>query len=129
MIDVTWYNDKQDIILWTMLGEWTLSEYNDAVDKTSAMMTTLDYRVDVIGDLHKCHNMLPANIVHTVIARYRRIARRDSNYGISVLVGAGSKIRLIGRVINKLPYTEKRFYFANSFTEAEDIVEKHRMVA
>jgi|GEM_PF-4043236 len=128
MIDVSWYKDNHRIILWEMKGVWTLAEYNRAADITRDLMAEVEHPVDVIGDLRET-NFMPPNIVMTVAARYREIDSRDSNYGISVLIDANRVIETIAALLDRMPYTKNRFYFAPDFATAEALIKQYRNCA
>ncbi len=125
MIKVSWYDDGKHIIRWDVHGRWSLADYRQAVDETGEMMATVCHRVDVIGDMQRS-TYTPTNIIYTILERYSEIASRDSNYGISVLVQSTHFLKVMGRILNRMPAAENRFYFAATFEEAESIIEQAR---
>ncbi len=120
-ITVSWYNDEKTAIKWEITGDWYAADYHSAVDQSMAMMATVDHKVDVIGDVTHA-NKLPGDVVTTINTRHQAEEENAINYGNAVIVGGGLLIKSLIRIASTMPYTKDRFYCADTYDEAEDLL-------
>ncbi len=106
-ITIEWYDDQQDIILWTLDGAYEVREFFDALDEVMMHVEAADHVVYSILDYTNCPGIPPNSI-----AVFPRIANRIQHPrvgAVSVLVGAGSAIErltsIFSKLFNRLHYT------------------------
>jgi hypothetical protein len=124
-IRVQWDNTEKTIVRWDFDGSWEWNEYFVAQYESNCLLDSVDYLVDIIGNVQKSH-LLPAN----ALSVYRNSLKNVSpNIGIIVLVGSSSFIRQMVNIFMKVfrfkgPGTD--FRFAATEADAHQMITDYR---
>lgn len=122
-IQVEWDSKDQTIIRWTILGRWTWSEYEDALNASNAMIAAVDYPVDALYDVTEM-SILPHDIVTRFKAKYLAAPLKARLY---LAVGADTYLQLLWNTFTSLPYARHlRVNFFDSLEAAREFSRNHQ---
>lgn len=118
----TWGNPEHTVILQEFKGRWNINDIHPTFDLTGEMMNSVPHKVDFICDLSQS-GMPTGNLLSVV----RRLERRDSNTGKTILVGANPYIKTMGEVFQRInPSLLKKFFFVGTVEEAWALIEAEK---
>lgn len=124
-ITVAWHDDAHTIVRWVFPAHWTWADYDEAQDASNALLASVDYTIDAIGDLTASSGLPPA-----ALTTYKNTLRRSAaNTGLIVLVGANFFVRAMVSTLkvvvpSKTPGAD--FTFADTVEEAEALIRQRQ---
>lgn len=124
-ITVDWHDDARTIVRWVFPAHWTWEDYNEAQVASNALLASVDYTVDIIGDLTVSSSLPPA-----ALTGYKNTLRRSpSNTGLIVLVKSNFFVKAMVETLKTLvpsgtPGTD--FDFADTIEEAEALIRQRQ---
>lgn len=122
-IQIRWYDDTKQVILWEVVGRWSLEEMHETFSKgTDMCLEVPDTTVDAIIDLTES-NAIPSNIFGALTNRTRTLA---PNFDIAVIVSKNSMIKAFIEVMNKMPTLHDFFAIVASREEGMAFIQKRR---
>jgi hypothetical protein len=90
-VTVSWYDPKQEIVLYVFEGHWTWDELYAAYNQAIVMEKSAPYRVDVVLDLLKSKSV-PAN----ALLHVKNISNKQpENLGLTVIVTPNAFVRAL----------------------------------
>ena len=120
-IEVNWYGDTKGEVYWKFQGKWNWEEYAEAQRASSALISSVDHTVNIIGNLEKSPSLPP-----NAITVYRaHSSSSEPNTGVIVLVGATTFVRTMTRLFLQLlpkEVTGTHFMFAKTDKEALTLI-------
>ena len=118
-IKVQWDNEEHTLLRWDFVGIWNWNDFQAAQKESNALINSVSYTVDIIGDVSQSHHVPPG-----AIGQFRTYRRNDpENTGRVVLVGASIYIKTIVEIFRGMfPNTGGNFTFANSLDEARSVL-------
>lgn len=98
-IDVTWYSDDQNILVFTFTDGWDWSDFMTVADTAWEMMDTVDHAIIQIFDLREV-SRLPVNI----FSRGRTVfgADKHPNLNTLIIVGANNYLMAVYRAFTSM---------------------------
>src|SRR5687768_1714927 len=117
-IDAAWMNDNQDIIVRTYHGRWTPDDLNDSDETISAMVDTVNHRVDIIADMRNSTSFPPN--VGGMFDSYH--SKRHPRIGLVVVVGREINYELMALLAQRYPDFLRYYAFASSLEDAEQTI-------
>jgi hypothetical protein len=118
-ISVTWDNAEQTVICLTFDGRWTWDDYHTAASEISAMLNSVNHRVDLIVDFRTSE--LPNNAVKQVESGSALFWHPQAGFG--VLVGVKGFIRsLLMLFIQVYPNSAQWLLLAASVEDAREML-------
>ncbi len=122
-IQIRWYDDSKQVVLWEVEGRWSLDELHEIYSKGTAMCAEVpDHTVNALIDLTES-NAIPSNIFGALTNRTRTLA---PNFDIAVLVSKNTMIKAFIEVMNKMPVLHDQFAIVASREEGMAFIEKRR---
>ncbi len=124
-ISVAWYDDTQTIVQWVFPAHWTWTDYDEAQAASNALLASVDYTVDIIGDLTASSGLPPM-----ALTTYKNTLRRSvDNTGLIVLVGGSFFIKTMVSALKAVvpsttPGTD--FAFADTVEAAEALIRQRQ---
>jgi hypothetical protein len=123
-IRVNWHNDSKTIIQFAQGAVWTWEEFDEAVDRTVALMNTVSHRVDVIVDMTA--NPMPPDM-HALGRIQRAQHMQPRNFGQVIVVSQDPFMARVGGVfIRVFAWLGSIPQSARSYGEAERLLERAR---
>ena len=126
-VEFLWHDEEEAIAICTMSGEWTWDEFFEArtAFRDHHHIGERD-RVDLIWEVaHKA--TMPANFIPVMQSA---VASASKNWAITVVVDPGLLLKsLLGVVTRTHPETKERFPIAETYQEAIEIIERHRLMS
>ncbi len=123
-IKIRWFDDQQQIILWTIEGKWTLQEMHEAYTKGNAMCAEVPENIiNVIVDITGS-NSLPTNIFSALSAR---VNTEMPNYDMAVAVTKNGLIKAFVNIITSIPALREKFVVVKSMDDALAFIKKRRL--
>ena len=128
MIDVSWLNEAQDIILWQSEHSISTQQYQQAFDLTTRMMTDKNRRVDVIRLTPHLHSLQHGyhSFIYGMLTLHEKRKLLVKHQGIIVIVNPGATMKVLLSVLNRLPAAYQMYFVARDLNHAEQIIESHR---
>lgn len=122
-IDVLWDDSERTILRYDFEPEWTWVEFWEAIDESNAMMLSVPYTVDFIGNFS--NGKLPSIGSFRILKRSREVS--PDNLGLIVLVGMNDFIRVLLEVFTKIyPALGARMVAVHTLEEARALLaERH----
>lgn len=122
-IQIQWFDDQHQIILWTVQGQWTLHELHKAYDEGNALCE--QYPQNIINVLVDMRNSqaVPTSIFSTLS---NRVHTEKSNYDMAVIVTQNVLIKSFCTIINTLPVLRGKFEVRDTINDALAFIEKRR---
>jgi len=115
-LEVRWDNDDKTVLVWEFGETWDWSEYYRVADQATALLDTVDYKVDFLIDMHLARKLPPQTMPHI-----QRMAfdKGHVNRGRIVVVGGNMLMSTVVNTLNKL-YSRKNpsIFTAATITEA-----------
>jgi hypothetical protein len=117
-IEPIWDNEQKTIIRHVFQRGWGWTDFHQALEQASTMMSTVDHRVDVILDFREA-SIIPSGAITQVKKAYSN--PKHPNVGTTVVIGANNFMQALVQVGTKLsPGTLQNWdvKFANTLEEA-----------
>jgi hypothetical protein len=124
-IEPKWDNEQKTIIRHVFERGWGWTDFHQALEQASTMMSEVDHRVDVILDFRDA-SIIPSGAITQVKKAYSN--PKHPNVGTTVVVGANSFMQALVQVGTKLsPGTLQNWdvMFANTLDEAYTQLKKN----
>jgi hypothetical protein len=118
---VEWANTEHTVILWTITGQWTWTQFDAAYDKMKEMAGSVNHSIDGIYDLRQSI-LIPADVTTHVKFAF---PYRPPNLRHIIAVGLDSYIQLLWNTLTTIPSLRQwRVHFVNTIEEAYNFIEK-----
>jgi hypothetical protein len=123
-IQVTWENDKKEVLLNIYESTWTMDDFYLAVQQTNAHLASVNHKVNLIFDLAQSPNF-PKGFMSAL----RSLSQKPhANSGIMVIVGINAFGHVFYDMFTKV-YTGQAVrqptYMAANYEEAHAIFARH----
>ncbi len=122
-VHVSWHDEK-NYVLWIQFdGNWTITEFREAIPKIYEMIESTSERVDSLVDLRTASG-IPKDIM---VSLRGSTARAPDNWGAGVIVGAGLFVETLLKSFRAIyPSVIERYWIAGTVEEALNIIYKLR---
>lgn len=109
-VNVDWGNDEKTIVLFDVVGNFTVQEYLDGIEHRKKLQDTVDHMSSVVIDFSKC-TAVPPNALGN-FSKAAAIMAHPNYTGIIVVAEANNFIyqmsRIFSNVFSKLHFEKTR---------------------
>jgi hypothetical protein len=126
-VKVRWYDDNEDIILYTFIGIWSWEEYDEVNKIGRAMMRTKPHYVGVMCDLRE--GRITPTLLTTKVNNY--IKSRPENTGVTMFVSTNMFFTRVYETLTRIypSYLERyqmRLNYEEAVQEMREWLNEHR---
>jgi hypothetical protein len=120
-VSVEWANAEHTVVLWTVTGQWTWTDFDAGYEKMKHMAASVGHSIDSIYDLR--HSILiPADVTTHVKFAF---PYRPPNLRYLVAVGLDTYIQLLWNTLTSMPNLRQwRAHFVDTLEEAYALIDK-----
>lgn len=125
-VSVAWLDTNKTVLLQVIAGEWSLEDYYALSEQTNELLSSIDYRVDLIADLSRVRTV-PGGMVSAL--RHSQV-KNHPNLGLIIVGGLTNKFaRAMYTMFVKLtPTLKHKFQLADSIEEAMTLLPAYEPV-
>ena len=98
-ITAEWINDEKTILHQFYAGEWTWDDYEASIRERTAMLDSVDHKVDVITDVSEM--IVPKDALANLSKITASSAFTHPNMGLLVIVGASRFVQIMSNIAVK----------------------------
>ena len=122
-INIRWFDDTKRIILWEIIGSWTLDEMHKIYSEGNGMCAQVpENTINALIDMTRS-NSIPSNIFSALSARTRT---ETPNYDMAVIVSNNRMVKGFVNVFNTIPVLRGQFVVVSTLGQALSFIEKRR---
>src|SRR4051812_44346049 len=123
-INIRWFDDSKRVILWEIVGQWTLNELHEIYTIGNNMClevpeNTINALIDMTGS-----NSIPSNIFSALSARTRT---ETPNYDMAVIVSNNKLVKGFVNIFNTIPVLRGHFVMVSTLDTALAYIDKRRL--
>lgn len=123
-INVRWFDEHQQIVLWTIEGQWTLQEMHEAYTKGNAMCAEVPQNtINALIDMTQS-KAIPSSIFSALTAR---VQSEQPNYDMAVIVSHNVLVKSFVNIFNTIPALREKYIVFKTMDEALAFIEKRRL--
>jgi hypothetical protein len=119
-IEVNWEDEAHTVVLLEFKGALTWKDYDDGVDKTYALMRTVDHKVDVISFMHPTVRLPKGDAISHI---KRAFMVRPPNMRKGLLIGSDLFGEAVVRALIKVKGVQE------TYIAVENVEAAHAMIA
>ncbi len=120
-VSVQWDNPEKNII-YARYERWSWDDFYDALTQCTALVSTVNHRVDIICDL--VDSVVPKG---GTISHAAATLKQDNNGGIVVLVTPNRFVQAMTQVSSRvLPDFKKRYRMTSTLESARELIARER---
>jgi hypothetical protein len=124
-IQIRWYDETKQVVLWEIVGRWSLEEMHEIYSRgTDMCLEVPEHTINALIDLTES-NAIPSNIFGALTNRTRTLA---PNFDMAVIVSKSSMIKAFIDVMNKMPVLHDQFAIVTSREQGMAFIEKRRAI-
>ena len=122
-----WDNEEKTIMRIDFIGEFTVDEYVAGVREQTAMLDSVDHKVDFIS--YVADISLPKDTLANLAKLTDTPALTHPNAGIVVTVGDSRFVEIMGNIFGKVGGQQAgKLVFASTLEEAYEIIKEQQML-
>ncbi len=123
-INIRWFDDTKRIVLWEIVGQWTLEEMHEVYTIGNTMCAevpenTINALIDMTGS-----NSIPSNIFSALSTRTRS---ETPNYDMAVIVSHNTLVKGFVNIFNTIPALRGHFVVVSTLDAALAYIDKRRL--
>lgn len=123
-IKIRWFDDQQQIILWTIEGQWTLQEMHEAYTKGNSMCAEVPHNIiNALIDMTQSKS-IPSSIFSALTAR---VQSEQPNYDMAVIISHNVLVKSFVNIFNSLPALREKYIVVSTLEAALTFIEKRRL--
>jgi len=125
-IEVQWENEEHTVVLLQFKGAMTWREYDEGVDKTYALMRTVDHKVDVISYMHPTVKLPKGDAISHI---KRAFTVRPPNMRKGLLIGNDLFGEAVVRALIKVKGIQETYIAVDNMEAAHATIAKLNQAA
>jgi hypothetical protein len=120
-VSVEWANAEKTVILWTITGQWTWTEFDAGYEKMRQKAASVSHTVDSIYDLRESI-LIPADVTTHVKFAF---PHKPSNLRHMIAVGLDSYFQLLWNTLTSIPSLRQwRAHFVDALEDAYAFIQQ-----
>ena len=98
MMRLKWLDNMENVMHWTIEGDWTEAEYNQTFETWKSLATNKAYTVDLVMDMQHTGRMPSC----AISLAWQSVLSRPKNLGITIIVSGNKLVRTVYKTMSQI---------------------------